>query len=100
MQRICIAFNDMNSVKLAYCTGIEERIYLFCEDTFMWPSRCVRYVVCDISVIVVLTMCNLTISSILQNPTNTYIVHAYINLRGDEGVKQCTSTLRACSFTA
>ncbi len=35
-----------------------------------------------------------------KTPTNTYRVHAYINLRGDEGVKQCTSALRACSFTA
>ncbi len=30
-------------------------------------------------------MFNLTISSILQKPN--YIVHAYISLRGDEGVK-------------
>ncbi len=27
-------------------------------------------------------------------------MHAYISLRGDEGVKQCTRALRACSFTA
>ncbi len=31
---------------------------------------------------------------------NAYRVHACIILRGDEGVKQCTSALRACSFTA
>ncbi len=40
-------------------------------------------------VIVVLTMCNLTISSIFAKP-----------LCGDEGVKQCTCAIRACSFTA
>ncbi len=27
-------------------------------------------------------------------------LNTYISLRGDEGVKQCTSALRACSFTA
>ncbi len=43
-------------------------------------------------------MCNLTILSILQNP-NTYIVQPYISLRGN-GVKQCTSAIRVCSFTA
>ncbi len=31
---------------------------------------------------------------------NAYRVHAYIILRGDEGVKQCTRAFRACSFTA
>ncbi len=47
-------------------------------------------------------MCNLTISSILQKPNKQlrYGVHAYISLRGDEGVKQCTRAFRACSFTA
>ncbi len=29
-----------------------------------------------------------------------YGVHAYISLRGDEGVKQCMRAFRACSFTA
>ncbi len=29
-----------------------------------------------------------------------YGVHAYISLRGDEGVKQCTCAFIACSFTA
>ncbi len=61
----------------------------------------VRYIVCDIIVIVVLTMCNLTISSILQKPnktptecTHTLVcvvlkgLNAYISLRGDEGVKR------------
>ncbi len=31
---------------------------------------------------------------------NAYRVHAYISLQGDEGVKQCMSTFRVCSFTA
>ncbi len=34
-----------------------------------------------------------------KNQTNTYIVHAYISLRGD-GVKQCTRAINVCSFTA
>ncbi len=52
---------------------------------------CDVYIVCDNIEIVVLTMCNLTISSILQKPNKTpYKVHAYISLRGAEGVKQCT----------
>ncbi len=57
--------------------------------------------VCDIIVIVVLTMCNLTISSILQKPnkTPTECTHtlAYVVMKR---VKQCTFTFRVCSFTA
>ncbi len=35
MQRLCIAFIDVNSVKFAYR---RTDLYPFCEDTFMWPS--------------------------------------------------------------
>ncbi len=49
--------------------------------------RGVRYIVCD-NIVIVLTMCNLTLSSILQNPNKTpnvrYGVHTYISLRDDE----------------
>ncbi len=40
MQRISIAFIDVNSVKFAYGARIEERIYIrFAKTvTFMWPS--------------------------------------------------------------
>ncbi len=58
------------------------------------------YIVCDIIVIVVLTMCNLTIEYFAKTKQNAYREHAYISLRGDEGVKQCTRTFRAWSFTA
>ncbi len=44
MQHICIAFVDMNSVKLAYCTGIEERIYI----CFAKSRLCGQVGVCDI----------------------------------------------------
>ncbi len=42
--------------------GLNSVIYL------LYNKGCAIYIVCDIIVIVVLTMCNLTISSILQNP--------------------------------
>ncbi len=38
MQRLCIAFIDVNSIKFAYSAGIEERIYICFAKTFMWPS--------------------------------------------------------------
>ncbi len=31
---------------------------------------------------------------------NAYPMHAYISLRGDEGVKRCTRPIKVCSFTA
>ncbi len=40
------------------------------------------------------------IESFAKTKQNAYKMHAYISLRGDEGVKQCTRTFRACSFTA
>ncbi len=62
---------------------------------------CDIYIVCDIIVIVVLTMCNLTISSILQKPNKTPTksthVLAYVVMKR---VKQCACAFRVCSFTA
>ncbi len=56
--------------------------------TFTWG--CVIYIVNDNIIIVVLTMCNLTISSILQKP-NSYVTECTHTLAcGDEGVNQCT----------
>ncbi len=38
MQRLCIAFIDVNYVKFSYSAGIQERIYIRYPKTFMWPS--------------------------------------------------------------
>ncbi len=46
---------------------------LFCEQFIsnQWSGVAVRYIYRDNIVIVVLTMCNLTLSSILQKPNKT-----------------------------
>ncbi len=41
------------------------------------------YIVCD-NIVIVLTMCNLTIEYFAKIKQNTYGVHAYISLRGNE----------------
>ncbi len=39
MQRLCIAFIDVNSVKFAYSVGIEERIYI-CFAKNIYVAKC------------------------------------------------------------
>ncbi len=75
--------NSLNRLVQNHWFVEEQNTTVCCGGTF---SVGVCNIVCNNIVIVVLTMCNLTLSSILQKQKqNTYGVHTYISLRDEVG---------------